>query len=113
MIKGMFFFKQTWFYRSSGMVVGICRMILGLDDAFSLKEKRHVVRSIIDRLKTRFNIAVAEVDMNDKWKNAAIGAVCVSNEAGHADSILAEVVSFVEKDGRAVLVDYTTELIHI
>lgn len=95
------------------MVIGVCKIVLMLDEAFSLKEKRHIVKSIIERLKSRFNISAAEVELNDKWKNAVIGIVCVSNDTGHADSMLSSVVSFVENDGRAVLVDVSTETIHV
>ena len=95
------------------MVIGVCRMVLMLDDVFSLKEKRHIVKSLVERLKARFNVSAAEVGLNDKWKNAVIGVACVSNDAGHADSMLASVVSFVENDGRAELVDVSTETIHV
>lgn len=95
------------------MVIGVCRIVLSIDDAFSLKEKRHIVRSIIERLKSRFNASVAETGLNDKWKNAVIGIACVSNEAGHADSMMSSIANFVENDGRAVLVDYSTEIIYM
>jgi uncharacterized protein YlxP (DUF503 family) len=95
------------------MVIGVCRIVLSIDEAFSLKEKRHIVKSIVERLKSRFNASVAEVDLNDKWKNAVIGVACVSNEAGHADSMLSNIVNFVGNDGRAVLVDYTTETVYV
>lgn len=95
------------------MVIGVLRIKLSLDAAFSLKEKRHIVKSLIDRLRSRFNASVAEVDLNDVWKNAVIGIACVSNEAGHADSIMASIVNFVENDGRTLLIDYTTETIFI
>lgn len=95
------------------MVIGVCRVVLNIDDAFSLKEKRHVVKSIVGRLKSRFNASVAEVDLNDKWKNAVIGISCVSNEAGHVDSMMANMVNFIENDGRAVLFDYSTEKIYV
>jgi len=62
------------------MVVGVCRVILNINEAFSLKEKRQVVKSIVERVKSRFNASVAEVGFNDKWKNAIIGISCVSNE---------------------------------
>jgi len=55
------------------MVVGVCRVILNINEAFSLKEKRQVVKSIVERVKSRFNASVAEVGFNDKWKNAIIG----------------------------------------
>ncbi|RCX09307.1 hypothetical protein DFR58_13721 [Anaerobacterium chartisolvens] len=94
------------------MVIGVCRIVLSIDEAFSLKEKRHIVKSIVERLKSRFNASVAEVDLNDKWKNAVIGFACVSNQTAHADSMMANIVNFVENDSRAVLVDYSTEIIH-
>ena len=95
------------------MVIGVCKVMLSIDGAFSLKEKRHIIKSLVERLKARFNASVAEVDLNDKWKNAAIGISCVSNEAGHADSMMANMVNFIENDGRAVLVDYSTETIFV
>lgn len=95
------------------MVVGVCKVILNIDDAFSLKEKRQVVRSIVERLKSKFNASVAEVELNDTWKNAVIGISCISNESAHADSMMANMVNFIENDGRAVLFDYSTEIIHI
>jgi len=95
------------------MVIGVCRIFLSIDEAFSLKEKRHIIKSIIERLKSRYNASVAEVDLNDKWKNAVLGVACVSNEAGHADSMMANIVNFVINDGRAVMVDYSTEKVYI
>lgn len=95
------------------MVVGTCKVVLMIDDAFSLKEKRHIVKSIIERVKSRFNASISEVDMNDKWQRATLGIACVSNEAGHADSMLANIVNFIENDGRAMMTDYSTELIHM
>lgn len=95
------------------MVIGVCKIVLHIDEVFSLKEKRHVIKSIIERLRSRFNASIAEVGANDKWQNAVIGISCVSNEAGHADSMMANIVNFVENDGRAMLVDYSTEIIYV
>ena len=95
------------------MVIGVCKVFLTIDEAFSLKEKRHIVKSIIERLKSRFNAAVAEVDLNDMWKSTVIGISCISNEAGHVDSMMSNIVNFIENDGRAVLFDYSTEVIHV
>lgn len=95
------------------MVIGVCRIELALEAVFSLKEKRHIVKSMVERMRSRFNASVAEVDLNDTWKNAVIGVCCVSNEAAHADSMMASIIHFVENDGRAILVDYSTEIIHV
>lgn len=95
------------------MVIGVCRLELRFDEVFSLKEKRHIVKSLVERLKSRFNVSAAEVGLNDMWKNSVIGVACVSNDAAHADSMLSSVVNFVENDGRAEVVDVSTETIHI
>lgn len=95
------------------MVIGIIKMELSLHEVFSLKEKRHIIKSIIERIKSRFNTSIAEVDLNDKWKSAILGAACVSNDAVHVDRILSNIANFVENDGRAVLVDVTTEKIYV
>ncbi len=94
------------------MVIGVCKIVLSIDNAFSLKEKRRVIKSIIGRVKAKFNASIAEVDMNDTWKNAVLGVVCVSNEAGHTDGMLENIVRFIEKDGRVILVDYSIERIY-
>ncbi|NLP13843.1 MAG: DUF503 domain-containing protein [Clostridium sp.] len=95
------------------MVIGVCRVVLYINEGFSLKEKRHIIKSIIQRLRSKFNASVAEVDLNDKWKNAVIGISCVSNEAAHVDSMMANIVNFIENDGRVVLTDYSTESIYV
>lgn len=95
------------------MVIGVLKIVLSIDEVFSLKEKRHIIKSIIERLKSRYNASVAEVDLNDTWKNAVLGIACVSNETKHADSMMANIVNFVENDGRAFLTDYSTEVIHM
>lgn len=53
-----------------------------------MKEKRHVVKSLKDRLRERFNIAVAEIDHLDSWQNAVLAAVTVSNDRVHAEQVL-------------------------
>lgn len=94
------------------MVIGACRIFLSMDDAFTLKDKRHIVKSLIERLRSRYNASVAEVDLNDLWKNAVIGIACLSNDAKHVDKMMADMIKFVENDGRAVVEDYTTEKIY-
>jgi len=105
--------QNGWQGAREDMVIGVLKMIFTIDGAFSLKEKRHIIKSIIERTKSKFNVSVAEVGLNDKWKNAVIGVVCVTNEVGHADSMLASIVNYVENDGRAELNDYSTEIMHV
>jgi len=79
----------------SAMTVGVCRITLRLPENSSLKGKRQVLRSLTQRLRNKFNLAVAEVDDNDRWQIATIGLSCVTNDARHAREILDRAVAFV------------------
>src|SRR5437764_14794279 len=70
------------------MVVGILRLTLHVQGASSLKDKRQVVRKVVDRLRSRFNVAVAEVGENDIWQRAVIGIAAVSNDHSFVNEIL-------------------------
>jgi uncharacterized protein len=71
--------------------VGVLTLELRLQNSHSLKEKRHVVQSLKDRLRHKFNVAVAEIDYQDLWQRAAIAAVTVSSDRGHAEKVLQSV----------------------
>ena len=92
------------------MIVGVCTIELRLREARSLKEKRQVVKSIITRVKNSFNVAIAEVDCQDKWQRAVLGVAVVSTAQDHANGILSKVVNFVESMYAAELIDYQIEL---
>jgi uncharacterized protein YlxP (DUF503 family) len=94
------------------MTVGVLRLVISINGANSLKEKRQVVKSIKDRIKSKFNAAVAEVEQNDIWNSATLGVACISNDNRHIDSIMGGIVNFVENDGRVLLLDYSTERIN-
>src|SRR5437764_6022856 len=78
--------------------VGACMVTLHLAGSLSLKDKRQVVRSLVDRLRRQFNVAVAEVEEQDAWQTAVLGLAVVSNEAGHAARQLDRVVDAIEHD---------------
>lgn len=92
------------------MVVGTLEIELHLPGATSLKEKRMVIRSLIDRLRRRFNVAVSEVDHHDLWQRATLGIVTVSNEAKVVHSVLAHAQGLIEGEPRAVVCDLRVEL---
>ncbi|MGA3236409.1 MAG: DUF503 domain-containing protein [Bryobacteraceae bacterium] len=71
--------------------VGVLTLELRLQNSHSLKEKRHVVQSLKDRLRHKFNVAVAEIDYQDLWQRAAIAAVTVSSDHAHAEKVLQSV----------------------
>lgn len=91
------------------MHIGVCKIRLRIPDSHSLKAKRRVVKSLIARLKNRFNIAVAEVEALDAHQVAILAAVSVSNDIVHLNKIISHVVTFVEANIDAELVDYETE----
>jgi uncharacterized protein len=71
--------------------VGVLTLELRLEDSHSLKDKRHVVQSLKDRLRTRFHVAVAEVDYQDLWQRAAVAAVSISADHGQVEKVLRSV----------------------
>jgi uncharacterized protein YlxP (DUF503 family) len=94
------------------MTIGVARITLYLEGSFSLKDKRHVVRSLKQRVQNQFNVGIAEVEDLDDHRVATFGVVCVSNSAPHCDEMLAKVIGFVERTvEEGVLGDVETELI--
>jgi uncharacterized protein YlxP (DUF503 family) len=77
------------------LTVGIARLTLYLPQSHSLKEKRMVLRRVKDRLRQKFNVAVAEVEENDIWQRAVIGLAVVGNDQRFVGTALDEVIRFV------------------
>ena len=80
------------------MHVGVARVALHLAENSSLKGKRMVVKSVAQRVRNRFNVAVAEVDTQDAWEVITLGIVCVSEDRRHANEMLSKVVDFIESE---------------
>lgn len=93
------------------MIVGICTIELRIRESHSLKAKRQVVKSIVTRVKNNFNVAIAEVDYQDKWQRAVLGVAVVSTAHDHANGILSKVVNFIESMYMADLLDYHIEIL--
>ena len=87
------------------MFIGSCVMYLTAEWVTSLKEKRMVVKSIIERARHKFNISIAEIDKQDIHQSIVIGFVCISNEMKHAEQMTQRVIGFIENNTDAV-VDY-------
>lgn len=95
------------------MVVGVCKIVFHLPENHSLKGKRQSVRPIIERIRNRFDVAVAEVDSQDLWQLATIGVACVTDDSQVAQRVLSQVVDFVERSHFPVqLADYEIETFH-
>lgn len=79
--------------------IGVLTLEMRLDDSHSLKDKRHTVKSLKDRLRHRFNVSVAEIDYQDLWQRALVAAVTVSSDRGNAEKVLQS----VEKEAASLL----------
>lgn len=68
--------------------IGVLTLDIHVEQSHSLKEKRHVVKSLKDRLRERFNVSVAEIDFLDSWQTSVVAAVTVSRDRVHAEQVL-------------------------
>ena len=77
------------------MVVGLLQLDVHLPNAQSLKDKRSILKSLKDQLRGRFNVAVAEVDANEKWQRATVGISALGDERAHVEGLLMQVTGWV------------------
>jgi uncharacterized protein YlxP (DUF503 family) len=79
--------------------IGVVTLELRLENSHSLKEKRHVVQGLKERLRHKFNVSVAEIEYQETWQRAAVAAVTVSSDRVHAGKVLQS----VEEEAAAIL----------
>lgn len=79
------------------MAVGLLTLEIYIPDSRSLKDKRQVLRSLKDRLRGRFNVAVAELDGQDSLQRSQVGIVSISNNAAHLEQSLRTVLNDAEE----------------
>ena len=95
------------------MVVGILKIELLLHDNRSLKGKRKIVKSMVDKVKHKFNVAIAETGSNDKWQKIELGVSSVGNDRRHIDASLNNVLDFLESLYLADIVDAQMEILNV
>ena len=88
------------------MLAALCRYDLRIPGCSSLKEKRHVVKTLTASLRQRFNVSVAEVDHHDLWQRATLGLAVVSTENAHVSELLQGVRSIIESRPDAEVLDW-------
>ncbi len=93
------------------MFVAVARVTLSIPDSGSLKGKRQVLRRVIDRVKARFNVSIAEVGEQELWQKAVIGIAAVANDSSFAQESVDKVVRFIEEMYVAPMVGRETEVI--
>lgn len=95
------------------MVVGTGKIEFKLYGISSLKEKRSIVKSIVHRIKNKFNISIAETDYNDSHGWAQVGFSIVGNDARVVNSKLDKVFNLADDIGLAQIVDTQMEILHL
>ena len=94
------------------MLVALARFDLRIPGSGSLKEKRHVVKTLTSAIRSRFNVSVAEVDHHDLWQRTALAVAVAAGEGYHARKVLHEVEKLVERWGEVEVIDTEVTLHH-
>ena len=93
------------------MVIGVLRLTFFIPESGSLKGKRRVLRSIKDRLRSRFNVSVAEINHHDLWQKAEIAVALAACDREYADRVLQKILGKVESWRLAEVVDVEMEIL--
>jgi uncharacterized protein YlxP (DUF503 family) len=96
--------------------VSAARVALGmvelhLPDAASLKDKRHVLKGLKERVRARFEVSVAEVDHQDSWQRATLAVAYVSADARHANEVVSKAMDFIEDHVEGRVLDTSVEIL--
>ncbi len=95
------------------MVVGICRLDLLIIENNSLKGKRRILKRIIERVKNKFNVSIAEVGNHDLWQSSQIGFCMVGNDKRFINSALDKIIYFIEEINIAEITKSDIEIINL
>ena len=93
------------------MFIGVCTIEMHIPESGSLKTKRQSLRSIKDRIRSRFNVSVAEIDDHDLWQKSSLAVAAVSNDKSHLNQTLDHVLNLVRSVPDVSLLDYHIEIL--
>ena len=88
------------------MFVGVLVIEILIQSSTSLKEKRFVIKSMKDRLRNKFNVAVAEIGFQDKWQRAELGIATISNEQSHLEHSLQKIFQYLDNSDSYEIISY-------
>jgi uncharacterized protein YlxP (DUF503 family) len=95
------------------MTVGVALVSFRLYEIHSLKEKRRIVKGLVEKSRSRFNVAVAEVADQDVYQKASIGIAVIGNDGRVLNSLLDRIIDFMDALGLAELISREIELIPV
>lgn len=93
------------------MFVGVGLLTIMIHHSNSLKAKRQVVKSILGKVRSKFDVSIAEVGANDKWQLCSLGLTVVSNDAGHAHKMLETINEYIENLYLAEVTSFSVEIL--
>ena len=93
------------------MMIASLEIRIHIGHAQSLKEKRACAKSLIERLRKKFNISVAEVSENDNHKILVIGIACVSSQKNHLESVMDKIINYIEINIEGEIIDIHREVL--
>lgn len=82
------------------MIIGVLEIEIFIPYSNSIKEKRYIVKSIKDKVKSKYNVSIAELDYYDAWQRSKIGFACLSNSTSYINNYLMDLLRFLEEDKR-------------
>jgi len=94
------------------MIVALARLTLHLPDNHSLKGKRKVIKGLIEKVRHRFEAAIAEVDDHDLWQKCQLGLALVSNDSQLLDARVNKIIQFIEDQHPVQVIDSQVEFWH-
>ena len=92
------------------MTVGTLEVVLLIRESHSLKSRRRVVKSLIDRVRSRFNVSVADLGDQNLWQRAVIGVAVVSNDGRFVNEVLSKVLNLISSDPRAEVIEQSMDI---
>ena len=92
------------------MYIRSAKLTFYIPHSTSLKDKRQICRSLIDKARQRFNVSIAEVDTQDLHQTLTIGISVVSGDAAHAQNSLDEIIRFMERHADAEMTEVVTDI---
>lgn len=93
------------------MIIGSCKIKLKIYSSYSLKDKRRILKGLMGKLKSRYNISIAEVEDNDLWNIATIGMACVSNSKSLTNEIVDKVIKFIDFNEDVEIINIEIEML--
>ncbi|MDT7880405.1 MAG: DUF503 domain-containing protein [Candidatus Hydrothermia bacterium] len=88
------------------MIIGVLEIEIFIPYSTSIKEKRYIVKSIKDKVKSKYNVSIAELDYHDAWQRSKIGFACLSNSVSYINSYLMDLLKFLQEDKRFEITIY-------